>query len=190
MTSDRGIPVDSATQGLTIRYGPPWRPPGVRNQCGWRNCLSSRQRRTLANDTEHYEWISFLKNGLDDWFANRYDVFAAADLLWYPVEGRPDIPKAPDVTVVLGRPAGPRDSYQQWKEASRPPHVVFEFLSKSNTAEEILEKLDFYSRMGCEEFFIYDYRRKKFHAYLREGDSGLAPRPSSEDGTWLCPALG
>jgi hypothetical protein len=45
----------------------------------------------LSNDTEHLFWIIFLKNGIDDWFGDRTDVFVAADLLWYPIEGRPDI---------------------------------------------------------------------------------------------------
>jgi hypothetical protein len=32
----------------------------------------------LSNDTEHLKWITFLKNGLEDWFADREDVFVAA----------------------------------------------------------------------------------------------------------------
>jgi hypothetical protein len=60
----------------------------------------------LSNDTEHLKWITFLKDGLEDWFGDREDVFIAADLLWYPVEGRPDISKAPDVMVVLDHPDG------------------------------------------------------------------------------------
>jgi Uma2 family endonuclease len=144
----------------------------------------------LSNDTEHLKWITFLKNGLEDWFADREDVFVAADLLWYPVEGRPDISKAPDVMVVLDHPAGDRSSYKQWEEQGRPPNVVFEFLSKSNTAEEILDKLEFYSAMGCDEFFVYDYRKGKFHAYLREGGRGLSFVPLTENGTSRSPLLG
>ena len=107
----------------------------------------------LANDTEHLTWITFLKNGLDDWFADRNDVFVAADLLWYPVEGRPDVSKAPDVMVVLNHPAGHRMSYMQWLENDCPPQVVFEFQSTSNSASEMMDKLDFYSDAGCEEFY-------------------------------------
>ncbi len=138
----------------------------------------------LSNDTEHLKWITFLKNGLEDWFADRTDVFVAADLLWYPVEGRPDICKAPDVMVVLDHPAGERQSYKQWEENQRMPDVVFEFISKSNTADEMMDKLDFYSDMGCREFFIYDYRRGKFSSFHREGDVGLHKKPAAADGTW------
>lgn len=144
----------------------------------------------LSNDTEHLKWITFVKNGLEAWFGDRRDVFVAADLLWYPIEGRPDICKAPDVMVVLGHPAGPRESYKQWEENDRPPNVVFEFISKRNTADELMDKLDFYSEMGCDEFFVYDYRRGKLRLFLREGQSGLADRRPAPDGSFTSPNLG
>jgi Uma2 family endonuclease len=144
----------------------------------------------LSNDTEHLRWITFLKNGLEDWFADREDVFVAADLLWYPIDGRPDISKAPDVMVVLDHPAGDRPCYKQWEENGRPPNVVFEFISKSNTAGEMIDKLEFYSDMGCDEFFIYDYRRGKFSAFRRNGGPGLMQKGSEEDGTWESRLLG
>lgn len=144
----------------------------------------------LSNDTEHLEWINFVKDGLDDWFAGRDDVFVAADLLWYPVEGRPDISKAPDVMVVIGRPAGHRSCYQQWEEGGQPPQVVFEFVSRSNTVGEMFDKLEFYSAMGCEEFFVYDYRRGKLSLFRRDGGSGLAQGQAGEDGAFESKALG
>ncbi len=144
----------------------------------------------LSNDTEHLRWITFVKNGLEDWFADRNDVFVAADLLWYPVEGRPDISKAPDVMVVLDHPAGDRLSYKQWEENDRPPDVVFEFISKSNTADEMMDKLEFYSGMGCDEFFVYDYRRGRFTAFRRNGGGGLMQKGPEADGTWQSLRLG
>ncbi len=145
----------------------------------------------LSNDTEHLRWITFLKNGLEDWFADRDDVFIAADLLWYPLEKRPDICKAPDVMVVLDHPAGPRSSYMQWEEKGRAPQVVFEFLSKSNTASEMMEKLDFYSDFGCEEYYIYDYQRGTFRAHRRQPGGDDLPKANAEaDGTWRSPLLG
>ena len=144
----------------------------------------------LANDTEHLDWITFLKNGLDDYFVGRNDVFVAADLLWYPVKDRPDVSKAPDVMVVLNHPAGPRMSYKQWEENDRPPQVVFEFMSSSNTAGEMMDKLDFYSEAGCEEFYIFDYQRDTLRAYLREtpGKPLVKTGPDSK-GFWHSPLL-
>jgi Uma2 family endonuclease len=144
----------------------------------------------LANDTEHLKWITFLKNGLEDWYGDRNDVFIAADLLWYPVEGRPDICKAPDVMVVLDHPAGDRESYMQWEEKNRQPDVVFEFISKSNTAREMIDKLDFYSDAEVGEFFIYDYRRGIFDAFRRNGGDHLHKVAAEPDGTWYSKLLG
>ena len=143
----------------------------------------------LSNDTEHLKWITFVKNGLEDWFGDRKDVFVAADLLWYPVEGRPDVSKAPDVMVVLDHPAGERASYKQWEENGRPPNVVFEFISKSNTADELMEKLEFYSEMGCDEFFIYDYRKKKLSMFQKDQGPGLRQKHAAGDGTFTSPRL-
>jgi len=143
----------------------------------------------LSNDTEHLKWITFIKNGLEDWFGDRTDLFIAADLLWYPIEGRPDISKAPDVMVVMNHPAGPRSSYKQWEEDGRQPNVVFEFISKSNTAEEMMDKLEFYSEMGCDEFFVYDYRRGKLTLFARSGDEGLIQRHAGDDGSWRSAVL-
>lgn len=145
----------------------------------------------LSNDTEHLQWIMFVKDGLDDWFADRTDVFIAADLLWYPVKGRPDISKAPDVMLVLDHPAGHRMSYQQWEENDRPPQVVFEFLSTSKTAQEMMDKLEFYSDMGCAEFYIYDYQRRIFSSFRRPRPAdALAKAEPDAPGEWTSPLLG
>jgi Uma2 family endonuclease len=144
----------------------------------------------LSNDTEHLRWITFVKNGLEDWFGDRTDVFVAADLLWYPIEGRPDISKAPDVMVVMDHRAGDRPSYKQWEESGRPPNVVFEFISKSNTADEMMEKLEFYSEMGCDEFFVYDYRRGRLSAFCRGDGPGLRQQFAEPDGAWKSKVLG
>ncbi len=145
----------------------------------------------LSNDTEHLRWITFVKNGLEDIYGDREDVFVAADLLWYPMEGRPDVCKAPDVMVVLNHRAGDRMSYQQWKEKGRGPQVVFEFLSKSNTAGEMMEKLEFYSTHGCAEYYVYDYKRCTFLAYGRPQPTGELVKVSAQpDGTWRSPLLG
>ena len=64
----------------------------------------------MAENTIQYQYIVTIQVGLDAMFANDPDVFVAADLFWYPVEGRPDIKTAPDVMVAFGRPKGDRGS--------------------------------------------------------------------------------
>ena len=98
----------------------------------------------MAEHTKQFEIITMLHGGIDSLFHDRDDVFVAADLFWYPVEGNPNIRLAPDIMVVFGRPRGHRPSYMQWKEGNIPPQVVFEILSPSNRPTEMMNKLDFY----------------------------------------------
>lgn len=109
----------------------------------------------MADNTEQFEWIVLLKENLECLFAKDPNVFVGGDLLWYPVEGHPEIRVAPDVMVALGRPKGKRGSYRQWQENNQPPQVVFEILSPGNTLKEMAKKLKFYDHHGVEEYYIY-----------------------------------
>ncbi|PDV97712.1 hypothetical protein A9Q02_03950 [Candidatus Chloroploca asiatica] len=123
----------------------------------------------------------------DALFADRPDVFVAGDLLWYPVEGRPDIRRAPDALVVFGRPKGYRGSYMQWREDQIAPQVVFEVLSSKNTLSEMARKLEFYDLYGVEEYYLYDPERNDLSGWLRQGER---LRPLETVDGWLSPRLG
>src|SRR5262245_50587319 len=110
----------------------------------------------IAKNTIQYQYIGAIQVGLDAMFADNPDVFVAADLLWYPVEGRPDIKNTPDVMVVFGRPKGARGSYRQWEEDGLSPQVVFKITSPGATAAEMRSKRMFYSRFGVAEYYEYD----------------------------------
>lgn len=110
----------------------------------------------MADNTKQFRWIVTIKENLERLFADDPQIFIAGDLLWYPVEGQPNIRQAPDVLVVLGRPKGDRGSYQQWREGNVVPQVVFEILSPGNRFGEMLRKLNFYDRYGVEEYYIYN----------------------------------
>jgi len=160
----------------------------------------------LSNDSEHLKWVTFLKHGLEDWFEDhgehllvaelcdwfqdRDDVLIAAGLRWYPVKGRPDLVQAPDVMVVLAHPSGERESYKQWEEDGRPPNVVFEFMGHEKTGSEFLEELQFYSSMGCDELYVFDYRGGRFQAFHRDGNETLIPVNPGPEGSWHSPLLG
>jgi Uma2 family endonuclease len=141
----------------------------------------------MAENTRQFRWIVMIKENLETLFQDRDDVFVAGDLLWYPVEGRPDIRRAPDALVVFGRPKGYRGSYRQWDEDGIAPQVVFEVLSPGNTLTDMLEKLGFYERYGVEEYYIYDPDAPDLAGLLREGDKLHVHSPM--DG-WTSPRLG
>ncbi|GIV20891.1 MAG: hypothetical protein KatS3mg023_2642 [Armatimonadota bacterium] len=141
----------------------------------------------MADNTLQLEYIIYLYDNLCALFAEREDVFVAADLFWYPVEGRPDIRTAPDVMVVLGRPKGHRPSYKQWEEDNIPPQVVFEVLSPSNRPLELVEKSRFYEQYGVQEYYIYDPDRGVLDGWVRQ--DGI-PRLIEKMQGWVSPLLG
>ncbi len=141
----------------------------------------------MADNTLQLEYIVYLYDNLCALFADREDVFVAADLFWYPVEGRPDIRTAPDVMVVLGRPKGHRPSYKQWEEDGVPPQVVFEVLSPGNRPLELVEKSRFYEQYGVQEYYIYDPDRGMLDGWVRQGGE---PRLIENMQGWVSPLLG
>jgi Uma2 family endonuclease len=124
----------------------------------------------MADNTKQFELIVLIKKNLDLLFDNDPNVFVAGDLLWYPVEGDNRTHRAPDVMVVFGRPKGDRGSYLQWREDNIPPQVVFEILSPSNSAKEMISKYKFYERYGVEEYYLYDPDTGELTGWLRSGN--------------------
>ncbi|MBD2545000.1 Uma2 family endonuclease [Planktothricoides raciborskii] len=141
----------------------------------------------MADNTQQFRWIVLIKENLECLFAQNAEVFVAGDLLWYPVEGRPDIRVAPDVFVVFGRPKGDRGSYRQWVEENIAPQVVFEILSPGNTFKEMTKKLQFYERYGVEEYYIYDPDRNHLTGLQRQ-EGNLTFLENVSD--WTSPRLG
>ena len=74
----------------------------------------------MADNTLQFQWIVTIKEGLERAFSRRPDVFVAGDLLWYPVEGRPDICAAPDAMVAIGRPRAIADATSNGRKTASP----------------------------------------------------------------------
>lgn len=141
----------------------------------------------MAENTKQFRWIVTIKEGLEAVYVAAPNVFIAGDLLWYPVEGRPEIRVAPDTLVVFGRPKGDRGSYLQWDEANIPPQVVFEILSPGNTLAEMTRKYRFYEGYGVEEYYVYDPDRGELSGWLRHGTS---LEEIEKMAGWVSPRLG
>jgi Uma2 family endonuclease len=141
----------------------------------------------MADNTLQFRYIVTIQGGLDALYRDNPGVFVAGDLLWYPVEGKPNICTAPDAMVVFGRPKGDRRSYLQWREGGLAPQVVFEVLSPGNTAGEITRKFQFYQRYGVEEYYLYDPDRGIIDGWVR-ADGELVPVETMAG--WVSPRLG
>ncbi|NEQ41693.1 MAG: hypothetical protein F6K40_38110, partial [Okeania sp. SIO3I5] len=116
------------------------------------------------------------------------NVFIAGDLFWFPKEKQPDIKQAPDVMVVFGRPQGDRGSYKQWEEDNIPPQVVFEIASPSNTITELeVTKLEFYSKYGVEEYYVYYPETGRLKGWRRQGK--MMSEIAQMEG-WVSPRIG
>jgi Uma2 family endonuclease len=139
----------------------------------------------IAENTKQYEYIVTVKGGLDAVFRDNPNVFVAADLFWYPVQGNNKIRTAPDTMVVIDRPKGHRRSYLQWQEANIAPQTVFEILSPGNRVGKLAEKFEFYDHYGVEEYYVYDpdegtlagwLRKKKKLAVIKNMEGWISPR--------------
>lgn len=140
-----------------------------------------------AENTRQYQYIVMVHTGIDSHFSNDPNVFVAADLLWYAVEGWPSIRCAPDVMVAFGRPKGHRGSYKQWAEGGIAPQVAIEILSPGNTQAEMKEKRAFYERYGVEEYIEYDPDNGTLEVWERKGRR-LMPVVFGRE--WKSPRLG
>jgi Uma2 family endonuclease len=141
----------------------------------------------MAENTLQFKWIVTIKEGLDGVFRHDPNVFVAGDLLWYPVEGHPEIRLAPDTLVAFGRPKGNWGSYKQWEEGGLAPQVIFEVLSPGNRPPEMANKFAFYERYGVEEYFVYDPDTGDLAGWLRQGGR-LEPVPEMDG--FVSPRLG
>lgn len=141
----------------------------------------------IADDTQQFDLIVWIKHNIERLFANDPNVFVAGDLLWYPVEGDNRTRQAPDVMVVFGRPKGYRGSYQQWLENNIAPQVVFEIWSPGNRLTPMARKLNFYDRYGVEEYYLYKPDAVDLAGWLRcEGRLEAI----AEMNGWVSPRLG
>jgi Uma2 family endonuclease len=145
----------------------------------------------MAENTIQYRWIVRLVTNLKHLFQGQ-TVFVAGDLFWYPrqVEVPPAPAQAPDVMVVIGRPDGDRGSYKQWEEENIAPQVVFEILSPSNTATEMLNKQSFYGQHGVLEMFFYDPDAKDFWGLIRSEQNQDFSPITQLNFPWTSPTLG
>jgi Uma2 family endonuclease len=139
--------------------------------------------------TLHYEYVAKIRAGLESHFHSEANVFTAANLFWYAVEGWPSIRCAPSVMVVFDRPKGHRDSYKQWAEGGIAPQVVFEILPQGMTDGEFRERSDFFEEYGVEEYIIYDPYARTVEVRQRD-DGRLIGIGLARTETWHSPRLG
>jgi Uma2 family endonuclease len=155
------------------------------------NLYPDSDGKPMADNTLQYRWIVRLVSNLKHLFRGQ-TVFVAGDLLWYPqqVTTLPVPSQAPDAMVVFGRSDGDRRSYKQWEEENIAPQVIFEILSASNSATEMLKKQQFYRQHGVLEMFFYDPESYEFLGMVRSSQSQEFQAITPLNFPWTSPMLG
>lgn len=115
----------------------------------------SSDGKPMAETDKHIQLMGELRFTLLDFYRDESDVYVAADLLLYYVEGDPRRRVAPDVFVVRGVANRQRRIYKLWEEG-RPPDFVIELSSRQLWREDLQEKWRLYEQLGVREYFIFD----------------------------------
>ncbi|QEL20325.1 Uma2 family endonuclease [Limnoglobus roseus] len=110
----------------------------------------------MAETPIHAEAMMLLHQALQDFYADRSDVFIATDAFWYWEEGNPEARVAPDVMVVPGVGQRDRRSFFSWEDNGAVPAVVFEFASRGTYQTDEEDKFFLYEELGVREYFLFD----------------------------------
>jgi len=109
-----------------------------------------------VGETDWHIWaLILLREGLEDHFAERQDVYVASDLFLYYVKGDRNASKAPDAMVVKGVAKHFRRSFRTWVEKAMPC-VIIELASGKTWQEDLGPKRALYARLGVAEYFVFD----------------------------------
>ena len=142
----------------------------------------------------HRDCIIDAIGALQEFFAERPDVYVGADMFLYYEEGNPRASVVPDVFVVLGavkdelREGGWRETYKLWEEP-KGPDFVLEVTSPSTRRQDQVRKRALYATLGVREYFLYDPKGEYLDpplqgTGLRGGGYAPLARSRMPDGTW------
>ncbi len=122
--------------------------------------------RPLAETELHGREIIALLLMLEQYFADRADVYVWGNNFIYYEEGNPRACFSPDCYVVFGVEKKERDCYKVWEEGGHIPSVVVEVTSRKTRREDD-EKKAKYSSLGIREYFMFDPKGEYIKDFLR-----------------------
>jgi len=116
---------------------------------------------------------------LDTFFLDDPQVYVAANMFVYYVQGDRNRHVSPDVFLVRGVPkhtVPERRSYRVWENNGKAPNLVIEITSASTCEEDRDDKMTIYrDTLGVQEYFLFDpyeeYLEPRLQGYrLRAGE--------------------
>ncbi len=108
----------------------------------------------MAETDKHRELITELIKSLEDFFADRTDVYVTGNIMVYYESGNTRKSVAPDVMIVSGADKRARRVFKIWEE--KTPDVIFEISSHSTALEDLNRKFRLYQKLGIQEYYIFD----------------------------------
>jgi Uma2 family endonuclease len=148
----------------------------------------------FMGDTDfHNRAMYWLRDALEDHFADAPDVYVASNLVMYYKEGDPKRRRDPDALVargVVGKHL--RRSFRVWEEGV-VPCVLFEVASKNTWRVDLRDKPSEYAGIGVKEYFIFDPEGKYLDPVLqgfRTVKGKPVPMKPAADGTLVSKQLG
>ncbi|HQU82123.1 MAG TPA: Uma2 family endonuclease [Pyrinomonadaceae bacterium] len=144
----------------------------------------------MGETSIHAKLINRFLSILFYFFEQREDVFLSGNMNLYYEEKNPNKWFAPDLLIAFGVPNRERSSYQLWAEKVFP-QVIIEVASERTWKTDVSEKLEIYSALGAEEYYILDptfaYLPAPMLAFHRQNERLLSV--SVNDGKVFSPRL-
>ncbi|CAN5886740.1 hypothetical protein BH23PLA1_BH23PLA1_26330 [soil metagenome] len=130
--------------------------------------------------------------GLREHYADRPDVYVAADMFLYYERGQPSSCVCPDCMVIFGVEKDDRPSFKVWEEGGTIPSVVVEITSEKTYRVDLQRKKAVYAALGVAEYYLFDplgeRLERPFLGFQLEGGEYQA-RPPEPDGGLDSPTL-
>ncbi len=154
----------------------------------------------MAETEAHRDEMIDLVEALKDHFHDRDDVYVGGNLFIYYEQGNPRSVVAPDVFIVHGVPKlvmrggalVKRRTYKLWQEG-RAPSMAIEVTSERTQSEDTGRKKGKYTRLGVEEYFLWDpfgdYLKPRLQGY-RLLSGAYRQMPPTADGSLLSRTTG
>ncbi len=109
----------------------------------------------MAASDFHRRQLFWTLEALEAHFSHDPSVYISGDILMYYVQGVPNKSISPDVLVSFGIGMKLRRTYLVWEEG-KVPDFVMEFSSKSTYRNDLTDKMDVYTSLGIQNYFLYD----------------------------------
>ena len=148
--------------------------------------------RPMGDTDFHSAALVWLRQSLEDFFADFVDVYVATNLIFYYKLGDPSAHRDPDVLVAHGVGKHFRHVYRIWEERVLPC-TLFEIASRKTWREDVGEKPRLYAHLRIKEYFIFDpearYVKPALQGFRTRSGISVAMKPAA-DGSLKSKELG